>query len=203
MSDFLRKINPFYKFIFITVFSTYLTFVHNFMANVAVLIGCIILLLIGARPKVFLRACKMMIPILILSASLFMTGFHFGVNQNPELGSITLENTQTGILMSVRMLAFASMGLVFALTTDSYDLVMSLKKSGRLPRKFAYGMICAVNLLPYIKYEYRNTRTAFLVRGESMGLFSIRPVFSMLVNCFQWSEILSVAMISKGFDETT
>lgn len=203
MSDFLRKINPFYKFIFIVLFSTILTFLHHLWVNVVVFAMCILLLFVGSRISVFLRACKIMIPILILAFSLFMSGMHFGVNQNPELGSITFENTQTGLLMSVRLLAFASMGLILALTTDSYDLVKSLQSNGRIPRKFAYGMICAVNLLPYIKKEYHNTRLAFMVRGQSVGLLSLRPIFSMLVNCFQWSEVLSMAMISKGFDEST
>jgi energy-coupling factor transport system permease protein len=76
-----------------------------------------------------------------------------------------------------------------------------MRKDAKLPRKFAYGMLCAVNLFPYIKNEYKNAQLAYLVRGVKLGPLSLKPIFSMLVNCFRWSETLSIAMFSKGFHE--
>ena len=201
MSNFLSKINPFYKFVFIIVFSTVLTFIHTFWINVFVFITCMLLLLIGTRPKQFLKALKILIPISVLAFSLFMSGVHFGADNTGELGSLTFESTQNGLNMSVRVFAFAGLGLLLALTTDSYELVKSMQKDAKLPRKFAYGMLCAIHLLPHIKQEYKNARLAFMVRGEKISIFSLKPIFSMLVNCFQWSETLSIAMFSKGFYE--
>ena len=100
-----------------------------------------------------------------------------------------------------RFFAFAGLGLLFSLTTNPYDLVKAMQKNAKLPRKFAYGMLCAINLMPYIKSEYNNAKLAFQVRGVRVSAFSIKPVFSMLVNCFRWSEVMSIAMFSKGFHE--
>ncbi|MCL2865010.1 MAG: energy-coupling factor transporter transmembrane protein EcfT [Lachnospiraceae bacterium] len=201
MFNFLSKINPFYKFVFIIVSSTILTFLHFLWLNVAVFGICLLLLFLGAPSKQFLKALKFLIPVSILAFSLFMSGIHFGVDASSELGSVSFESTQNGLNMSTRVFAFASLGLLFALTTDSHALIKSMQKEAKLPRKFAYGMLCAVNLLPYMKQEYQHARLAFLVRGERIHFFSLKPIFSMLVHCFQWSETLSIAMFSKGFYE--
>ena len=199
MSDILSKINPLYKFVFIIVFSTVLTFIHTLWINIAVFAACILLLLIGTRPKQFLKALKFLLPVTILAFSLFMSGVHFGADTTSELGQVSFENTQNGLNMSTRVLAFSGLGLLLALTTDSRELMKRLQKDAKLPRKFAYGMLCAVNLLPHIKQEFHNARVAFLVRGEGLGFCWSKPIFAMLVNCFKWSESLSIAMISKGF----
>jgi len=201
MSNFLSKVNPFYKFVFIIVFATVLTFWHTFWVNVVVFAVCMLLLFLGAGFAQFLKALKFMIPITFIAFSLFMSGVHFGADTTSEFGSLTFESTQNGLNMAVRVYAFAGLGLLVALTTDSYELVKSMQKDGKMPRKFAYGMLAAVNLLPQIKDEYLKARLAFMVRGERVSIFSIKPVFSMLVNCFQWSETLSIAMFSKGFHE--
>ena len=199
MSDFLAKINPLYKFVFIILFSTVLTFIHGLWINVAVFGGSLLLLILGCRPKQWLKALKFLLPVCILAFSLFMSGVHFGVDSNSELGQVSFENTQNGLQMATRVLAFSGLGLLLALTTDSQELMKRLQKDAKLPRKFAYGMLCAVNLLPHIKQEFRNARIAFLVRGEGVGFLYAKPIFAMLVNCFKWSESLSIAMISKGF----
>ncbi len=201
MSDFLSKINPFYKFIFIILFSTFLTFTHSIWLNIWVFGISMFLLFIGARPKQWLRALKFLIPVTILAFSLFMTGVHWGSDAGAELGRLTFASTQNGLNMSTRLFSFAGLGLLFSLTTDSHELIKSMQKDAKLPRKFAYGMLCAVHLLPHIKQEYQNARLAILVRGASAGPFSWKPIFSMLVNFFRWSETLSIAMFSKGFHE--
>jgi len=201
MSDFLLKINPFYKFVFLLVFTTVITFIHSFWLNVWVFGGSMFLLLIGAPPRKFLRALKFLLPVTVLAASLFMMGTLFGGGASGRFGSISTESTQSGLNMATRLLSFVGLGLLFSQTTDPYELVKSLQKQAKLPRKFAYGMLCAIHLLPHMKQEYQNARLAFQVRGARVGFLSLRPVFSMLVNAFRWSETLSIAMISKGFYE--
>jgi len=201
VSDFLSRINPFYKFLFIILFATVITFIHSFWMNIGVFGGCVLLLVVGARPKQYLRAVKFLLPIGVLAFSMFMMGLLLGGGATGHFGSITLESTQSGINMATRLLSFVGLGLLLSLTTDPYALVKSLQKDAKLPRKFAYGMLCAIHLLPHMKEEYQNAKLAFLVRGVRLGPLSLKPVFSMLVNAFRWSETLSVAMISKGFYE--
>jgi energy-coupling factor transport system permease protein len=201
MSDFLSKLNPFYKFVFIIVFSTALAFTRSLELNVGVFAACMFLLVLGSRPRQWLRAIKFLIPVAFFASSIFMTGARFGNEATGGFGVANLSGAQAGLIMASRFFAFAGMGLLFSLTTNPYDLVKSMRKDAKLPRKFAYGMLCAVNLLPYIRTEYKNARLAFQVRGVKLSVFSIKPVFSMLVNSFRWSEVLSMAMFSKGFYE--
>lgn len=201
MTDFLSKINPFYKFAFIILFSTVITFIHSFWLNIWVFGISIFLILIGVKYDKYIKALKFLLPVIFMSFSLFIMGLFFGEGSGGMFGTVTTESTQVGINMATRFLSFAGIGLIFALTTDPYELVKSMQKDAKLPRKFAYGMLCAVNLLPYIKTEYQNAILAFHVRGVKVGPLSLKPLFSMLVNSFRWADVLSIAMISKGFYE--
>jgi len=201
MSDFLSRLNPFYKFVFVVVVSTALAFTRVMWLNVWVFAACMFLLVLGAKPRQWLRAIKFLIPVAFFAFSIFMTGARFGGEATGGFGVARLAGTHAGLNMATRFFAFAGLGLLFSLTTNPYDLVKAMQKNAKLPRKFAYGMLCAINLMPYIKNEYINAKLAFQVRGVRVGVFSIKPVFSMLVNCFRWSEVMSIAMFSKGFHE--
>jgi len=160
-----------------------------------------LLILVGVKYDKYIKVLKFLAPVAFMAFSLFVMGLYFGGESGGMFGTVTTESTQTGINMATRFLSFAGIGLIFALTTDPYELVKSMQKDAKLPRKFAYGMLCAVNLLPYIKKEYQDAILAFRVRGVKVGPLSLKPLFSMLVNSFRWSEVLSLAMISKGFHE--
>lgn len=192
MSDFLAKCNPFYKLVLVLAFSIFLTFTRAVWMHVWVFGLCMLLLVLGARPKQWLRALWLLLPVSVLAFSIFMTGWHFGTEE---------AGPWVGFHLATRFYAFAGLGIIFALTTQPYELIKSLQKDAKLPRKFAYGMLCAINLFPYIKNEYNNARLAFQVRGTRLTLFSLKPIFSMLVNSIRWSEVLSMAMYSKGFYE--
>ena len=187
MSKFLHKINPFYKCVTVIVMAVALTFTSSAVLNMGVFFACILLLITGSDK--ILSALKFCIPMLFIAAGLYISGANIGGSQ------------QTGLLLATRVIAFTGFGLVFSLTTDPFDFMKSLQNDAKLPRKFAYGILCAFNLVPYIKNEYENARLALAVRGVRFGFFSAKPLFSMLVSSVRWSEMLSMAMQSKGFDE--
>jgi len=201
MSDFLSALNPFHKFVFVVAFSTGLAFTRSMWLNAWVFASCMILLIAGARPRQWLRALKFLVPVAFFAFGIFMTGARFGGEATGGFLQASLADGAAGLMMSTRFLAFAGLGLLFSMTTDPHALVKAMRRDARLPRKFAYGMLCAVNLLPHIRNEYICAKLAFQVRGVMVGALSPKPVFSMLVNCFRWSEVLSMAMISKGFHE--
>ncbi|MCL2501167.1 MAG: energy-coupling factor transporter transmembrane protein EcfT [Defluviitaleaceae bacterium] len=201
MSDFLFRINPFYKFTFLVVFATVITFIHSFWMNVWVFGACIFLLLTGTRPAQHIKALKILIPVTVFAVSLFFSGLFFGGGATGPFGGISTASTQSGMNMATRFYSFVGIGLLISLTTDPYALVKSLRTHAKLPRKFAYGMLAAIHLLPHMKTEYQNARLAFRVRGVPVGPLSLKPIFAMLVNAFRWSEMLSIAMISRGFYE--
>ena len=186
MSKYLHKINPFYKFVAVFVLAISLTFTSSATLNMGIFFVCILLLITGSDK--IISALKFCIPILLIAAGLFVSGANIGGSQH------------SGLLMATRVIAFSGFGMVFSLTTQPHDFMRSLQKDAKLPRKFAYGILCAFNLVPYIKNEYVNARLALQVRGVRLSAFSAKPLFSMLVNSIRWSEMLSMAMQSKGFD---
>ena len=187
MFQYLSKINPFYKCITVIVLAVALTFTSSSFVNIGAFFVCLLVLATGSNKLV--AGLKFSIPMLLIAIGLFISGANIG-------GS-----SQSGLFMGSRVMAFSGFGMVFSLTTDPYEFMQSLRKDARLPRKFAYGVLCAFNLVPYIKDEYQNARLALAVRGVRVTIFSMKPLFSMLVNSIRWSEMLSMAMQSKGFDE--
>jgi len=198
VTDFLHKINPFYKFVVIAGIATILTFIHSFQINIVVLVVTLILFIIGTKPVTWLRAFKIFLPLSVIGFSIFMSGIFWG---NEAASSVAVSSTQTGFNMLARFFSFAALGLLISLTTDAFELIKAMQKNGRLSRKFAYGLLAALNLIPQMKTEYQNARLAFAVRGASVSPLSTKVLFAMLVNCFRWSETLSIAMHSKGFCE--
>jgi len=201
MSDFLSRLNPLFKFILVIAVSTSLAITRSMQLNVGVFAACTLLMLAGARPARWLKAARFLVPVTLFAFSIFMTVARFGSEAAWGFGVDGFAENSAGLNLATRVFAFAGLGLLFSLTTAPNDLVNSMRKDAKLPRKFAYGIMCALNLLPYIRNEYANARLAFQVRGVRLSVFSPKPVFSMLVNCFRWSEVLSMAMISKGFCE--
>jgi energy-coupling factor transport system permease protein len=202
MTDRLHRVNPFYKFVVIAAIATGLTFIHSLYINIGVFSLCVLLLLIGTKPITWWHALKIFIPLALLGLGVFMSGFLWGNTSGAEhLGTLRLRSTQTGLNMLSRFISFAGLGLLISLTTDSFELVKAMQKNGRLPRKFAYGMLAALNLVPHMKAEYNAARLAFAVRGATVSPLSPKVIFAMLVNCFRWSEMLSIAMHSKGFKD--
>lgn len=186
MFNYLSKVNPLLKFVAALVLAILLTFTSDVMLNLIAYVGCIILLVTGSRKHI--AALKFSIPIYVMALGLYINGAHFGAGQG------------SGLLLASRVVAFSGFAMIFSLTTEPHDFVKSLLKDAKLPRKFAYGILCAYNMIPYIRNEYNNAKLAMAVRGVGFSVFSTKPLFAMLVNSIRWSEMMSVAMQSKGFD---
>jgi len=199
MTNFLYKINPFIKVVLMVTISIILTFIHSYIINMWIFGICIFIFLIGTKPVTWLLGLKIMIPIGFIGFSIFMSGVLFSSSEIDQFGGLGLENTQSGLNMLSRFLSFAALGILVSLTTDAYELMKSMQTFGRVPRKFAYGILAALNIVPHMKNEYQNAKLAFAVRGVRVHPFSLKILFTMLVNCVRWSEMLAIAMISKGF----
>ena len=167
-----------------------------------IFIVCIILLLLGTKPDTWRKALKIIIPLTIIGFGTFMSGFIWGDPPQSAFGT-SLTSAQTGLNMLSRFFSFTGLGLVLSLTTNPFALIKSMQKDGKLPRKFAYGMMAAVNLVPHMKAEYKNAHLALAVRGVRVWPLSPKVIFAMLVACFHWSEMLAIAMHSKGFHSET
>ena len=93
---------------------------------------------------------------------------------------ITEQALATGIALGLRVVAIASVGAVFALTTDSTRLVDSLVQQGRVPERFAYGAFAAYQAVPRFADDFATLRQARRIRGLR-GTWHPRPPLGLLV----------------------
>lgn len=202
----MRKLNPGYKLLTLIIASLLLSVTFHTKLNLLV---CVVGLLVtyltpGINRK---RLSLTLIPFVLTAAGLFTAGLFFssGGQDGVEvsaLGQRTLYATNwvTAAQLSSRILAFGGLGLLFAFTTDSMELVMSLMQQFHLPSKFAYGILAAYHFFPVVREEYKVVGTALQVRGVKAGPFSTKRLFPMLAHALERSESLAMAMESRGFE---
>jgi len=198
----MNALNPVCKLFGILLPTLILAVMHDPVLNLAVFIICMLLLLLS---RISLRKlCCLLLPILIISAGMFFTGYHFHVRSgapvNADILSITDSAVWNGLTFSSRVLVYAGLGLLFVLTTNKIYLVQAFRQQLRLSPLFAYGLLAAWNIFPNIAEEYRKTRAAFRARGLNPCAVSPALLKPMLIKAVLWSEALSVAMESKGFN---
>ena len=197
----MKCIDPAMKFIALLLVTLFLAWKYCLILIAAVFLACVIeILSCGVSAK---RLLVMLLPILLAALGMFFTGYKFsaaeGLPVNTEifhLGSSALVN---GLTQASRVLAYAGVGYLFALTTERVMMVKSFQKRFRLPQIFAYGLLAAWGIFPQMMREYKRTRAAFRARGLSAFPLSPAVLKPLLVKAVRWSEALSVAMESKGF----
>lgn len=197
----MKRIDPAMKFVALLLVTLILAWKYSLMLNAAVFFACVVgILSCGVSVR---RLLALLLPILLAALGMFFTGYRFsaaeGLPVNTEifhLGSSALVN---GLTQASRVLAYAGVGYLFALTTDRVNMVKSFQKRFHLPQIFAYGLLAAWGIFPQMMQEYRRTRAAFRARGLSAFPLSPAVLKPLLVKAVRWSEVLSVAMESKGF----
>lgn len=207
----LEKINPSVKAAVVMLSAILLSFSYVVSLNLIIFLGCLISLVLfsDARPK---SIGKILIPAFIAAFGLFMMGLWYARGNSVtdmDLGSVSAvpyavraamsQNLRTALQLSTRLLAFAGLGIFFALSTKGEEFIFSLMHQCRLSPKFAYSILAAVNLMPHMVREFSLVRSAFAVRGIPSGFLSVKPLFTMLVNSIRWSSAVAMAMESKGF----
>lgn len=198
----MNAINPVCKLIGIMLPTLILAAVHDPILNLAAFLVCVLLMLLSRVPAK--RILLLMLPILLVAVGMFFTGYYFqsqGASPvNPDTLMMTDSAVMNGLTLSSRVLAYAGLGFLFVLTTDRIQLILSFLQQFRLPPLFAYGLLAAWNIFPNIIMEYRKTRVAFRARGLNPSAISPALLKPMLVKAVLWSEALSIAMESKGFN---
>ncbi len=199
----MKQINPCYKLVGVLLPIIVLAFFYNIVLNFVIVGVCMVVL---AFSKInWKTALKILIPVLILAVGMFVTGMKFAADSNIGVGArdglITDDAVRNGLQLASRVLAFASMGMLFVLTTDTMNLVRSMEQQMRMPAKFVYGLLAAFQLLPNMRSEYRKTKAAFWARGIYPNPISPALLVPLMVKAVRWSEALAAAMESKGFDE--
>ena len=197
----MRSLNPALKFLSLLVVTFVLATRRDPVWNLAAFALSMAAILAS---RVRLRTLLLLlIPVALAALGMFFTGYRFAADGSMPVradaflvGGTRLWN---GMLQASRVLAYAGLGYLFALTTDRIHLVRSFQRQFRLPQVFAYGLLAAWGVFPHMAQEFRRTRAAFRARG--IHVFPVSPslLAPLLVKSVRWSEELSVAMESKGF----
>ena len=197
----MRSLDPACKFIGLLAVTFVLAARRDPVWNLAAfLLSMAAILLARVRLRTLLL---LLIPVALAALGMFFTGYRFAADgAMPVRADAFLvgdSHLLNGITQAARVLAYAGLGYLFALTTDRVRLVRSFQRHLRLPQVFAYGLLAAWGIFPHMAQEYRRTRAAFRARG--IRVFPVSPALlsPLLVKSVRWSEELSVAMESKGF----
>ena len=111
---------------------------------------------------------------------------------------ITEPGLAGGIGLGLRVFAIASVGAVFALTTDSTKLVDSLVQQARVPERFAYGALAAYQAIPRFADDLTTLRQARRIRGLRGG-WHPRLLVSLLVLAIRHGDRKAIAMDARAF----
>lgn len=159
------------------------------------------------------RVLLFSIPFVIIFISTSTSMIFFGKGETTwfrwGLVHITEESFYRGIHLGFRALSFASVGLMFALTTRPVLLFYSLMQQLKLPPKFAYSFMAAIRLFPIMLEEFQTLRYALKVRGVSAekglrGFYQKLKFFSipMLAQSIRRAQRIAIAMEAKRFSNS-
>ena len=168
----MRSLNPGIKLLATVMASLMLSLTYNVPVNLVVAASC--LLVTPLTPGVNRRRLALtMVPFALTALAFFTTGLFFGTAgdasgvQTSAFGQRTLYATDwtTAMQLASRVLAYGGLGVLFAFTSNAFELVMSLMQQFRLPPKFAYGVLAAYHFFPVVTEEFTVVGAALKVRG--------------------------------------
>jgi energy-coupling factor transport system permease protein len=111
---------------------------------------------------------------------------------------VTEAAAAAGVAIGLRVLAIATVGAVFSLTTDSTRLVDSLVAQARVPERFAFGALAAYQAVPRFGEDLRTLRQARRIRGLR-GSWHPRLLVGLLVLAIRHGDRLALAMDARAF----
>lgn len=122
------------------------------------------------------RLLRALAPVMAAALGILIANFLFGrVRPGDEilvrLGPFVVSQYRLliGGSIAVRILAFASLSLCFALTTEPSAFLLSLVHQLRLSYRFAFGVLAGYRIVPILQMEYQYIRDAQRARGLSGG----------------------------------
>lgn len=111
---------------------------------------------------------------------------------------VTGEAVSTATALGLRVLAIASVGAVFALTTEPTRLVDALVQQARVPERFGYGALAAYQAIPRFAEDLTTLRQARRIRGLRGG-WHPRLVLGLLVLAIRHGDRVALSMDARAF----
>jgi energy-coupling factor transport system permease protein len=111
---------------------------------------------------------------------------------------ITEPAVAIGFALGLRVVAIASVGAVFALTTDATRLVDALVQQAGVSERFAYGALAAYQAVPHFAQDLATLRQARRIRGLR-ATWHPSVVLGLLVLAIRHGDRLALAMDARAF----
>ncbi|MEG0473649.1 MAG: energy-coupling factor transporter transmembrane component T [Solibacillus sp.] len=211
MKHALHKMNPSLKFLLFTVCMLTMAFFFDPWTPLVFWIGILVLQILFSRID-WKKWLLFMIPFFVTAIGYFWSTIVFAENQSgPVIWSfwvldVTESQLHHALSLSFRILAFSSLSLLFAFTTNPNTFIMSLMQQLKLSPKIAYGVMVGYQFLPVLKDEFIHIQQAHQLRGATpeknvvQRLLGIRRVLlPMLAGAVRKAERAAFAMEARGF----
>lgn len=205
-----QEMNPTIKFMTVTCLMFGLAFMYNPWTPLTVFIGTLILQILFSNVN-WKRWGLFMIPFLFTALGTLWTTLVFGKETGGEVmftlfgNDVTVENVILAATLSLRVLAFTALSLLFTLTTDPKRFVYSLMQQGKLSPKIAYSVFVGFRFFPILKHELMQLYETHALRGVRLEtrLERIRHVpnliIPLLAGSIRQAERIAFSMEARGF----
>lgn len=203
----LHRVNPGFKLITFTSMFLVVILIHNLNMMLYLTIAMLLLLSCSGHPPLRLLLYASPFILVFISTSTGMMFFGKGETTWWKYGiiHITEESFLRGIHLGCRALSMAAIGLLFGLTTRPVRLFYSLMQQWRLPPKYAYSFLAAMNLIPILVSEFQTLRHALMIRGGNetpkWNVYAVLKQYAipLLAQSIRRAQRIAVAMEAKGF----
>lgn len=211
MRNLLHDMNPAVKFVLVTVSMLALAFFFNPWTPLLFWLGILLLQLTMSHTKWKLWLL-FMLPFSIGAFGYLWTTVVFGADTGGTVIwsfagiDVTDEQWARALSLALRVLAFSTLSLLFAFTTDPVKFIMSLMQQLKLSPKMAYGIMVGYQFLPVMKDEFTQIQQAQRLRSAEMKKYSWqrllemrRILIPMLAGAVRKAERSAFAMEARGF----
>lgn len=210
-SRFLSGINPSFKLLFHLVLMVIISVITDPLTSF------LCMLVPAAMTFAFIRMpfkqllVYVIVPFSLLFLLSFWGIFAFAKGENVWFSwgwfQMTEEGLYNGLTIGFRTLSYLFYGLLFIMTTNVTDLVLSLMQQLKLKPKWAYSILAGVRFIPIFKSEFDQIRAAHRVRGvhRTGGPFgklrsTLGYAVPLLSQGIRKAERVAVALEARSFD---
>ena len=216
--SFLHRANPTIKLaaVFIMLLAVVMAF-DPFTPLAFLLIAIALMCCLGRIPLLYIL--RTLIPFWLVALGFVVTNaflYNVSQEQTPTILArwgpflVTREGLEAGLSLGLRALAIVSYSMMFVMTTDPTDFILSLIQQAHLSYRFGYGVLVSYRFMPLLQAEFDIIRAAHKVRGvgERAGLRDRyqqlkRYAVPLLASAIRKSERVALAMDSKAFGAAT
>ncbi|MFK2825316.1 energy-coupling factor transporter transmembrane component T [Bacillus sp. B190/17] len=210
-SRFLSQINPSIKLIFHLLMMTIISIISDPLTTfLCMLIPAMITFAFIKIPFKHM-VMYVLLPFFVLFILSVWSIFAFGKGETVWFSwgwfHFTKEGLLNGLTIGFRTLGYLFYGLIFVLTTDVTEFVLSLMQQLKMKPKWAYSILAGVRFIPIFKAEFEQIRAAHRIRGVHRvgGLGGkvrsmIRFTIPLLSQGIRKAERVAIALEARNFD---